>query len=133
MATPISLDEGPAAITTVTAIPAVAPTDPALAGNVFTAAGGNAIEILGHCDANSGKLYLLRNLNGDTKWFVVDNDKQDLKALQVDAALPAGALAGQFSGIWMAGDATRGTGGTYVVLQVGTATFDDLWAASRRL
>lgn len=127
-----SLSDGPANITTVTAIPAVAPTDDTLVGKVFGTDGGNAVEVAGHCDANSGKLYLLRYWGGTT-WLPVDIDSQDLKALQVDTTKPTGALAGYFSGAWMCGDATRGTGAYYVVLQTGTATFNKLTAAERRL
>lgn len=132
MATPLSLQDGPQAITTVTAVPAVEPTDASLAGKAFATVGGNGIEIAGHCDANSGKLYLWRHLTG-TLWLPVDIDKQDLKAIQVDSALPATAMAGYFSGLWLAGDAGMGSTGIYVVLQTGTATFDQLYASGRRL
>lgn len=134
---PVSLATGPIPITTVTTPPAVDPDDVSLVGKVFQAEGGNLIEIFGHCNANSGSLYLLRNFSDATgktsQWYPVDLDANDVKKISVDTTKPTGNLAGFFSGSWLAGDAREGSGGTYVVLQIGTATFDHLYASSRRV
>lgn len=122
------------AIVPVTAVPAVAPDHASLADNVFSPDGGNAIEIFGKVLANTGSLYLLRNDgDADTEWYAVDLDATNLKRLQLDVAAPVGALAGFFSGVWLAGDLRRSGRASYVVLLIGTATFTTLYAAERAL
>jgi len=97
----------------------------------FHADGGNAIELFGKCNANTGRLYLLRNDGvASDQWYPVDLDAQDLDSIHLDAAAPAGALAGYFSGTWLTGD---GTPAWYVVLATGTPTFELIFAATRRL
>lgn len=131
---------GPIAITVVIAVPAVLPSDASLAGKVFDAEGGNAIEIYGHCFANSGKLTLYRNHSTadgtpTIEWYPVNNDKADAGALLVDTTLPAEA-PGFFSKVYSTGDLLAGScGASYVVLYSsagGPADFDFLYAAGRR-
>ena len=121
------------AITPVSIVPSVPPTDPSLAGKVFHIDGGNAVEISGKVTAGAGSLYLLRSGNG-SEWYPVDLDANDKGSLPVDATKPAGAVAGLFAGTWLTGDCRDGGGlAYYVVLQVGTATFGTMYAAQRRI
>lgn len=137
MAFPPSLASGPLAITVVATVPTVLPTDATLAGSVFQVAGGNLVEIFGLCSANDASLYLFRNLSTSAgpgvEWYPVDLDANDTKKISVDATQPPGVVQGFFSGSWLAGDAREGSGGTYVVVQVGDATYDFLYASSRRV
>lgn len=122
----------PKLIVPLTAIPTVEGNDPSLAASVIYADGGNAIEVFGKCNANNGRLHLLRNTL-DNKWHPVDGDAQDLKSIRVDSGLPAGVLAGFFSGTWLPSDVARSGAAYYVVVLIGTATFSEIYAATRRV
>lgn len=131
---------GPTPIVPVTAVPTVKPDHATLVGKVFNPDGGNAVEIYGHCNANSGALTLYRNhsdANGDTttEWYPVENNKNNAGALLVDSATPTEA-PGMFSKIWSTGDLKHGgsTRAWYVVLYSAAAVdLDKLYAAGRRM
>lgn len=125
---------GAITITPHATVPTVVPSDPSLSGKVFYADAGNAIDIMGHASAGSGKLYLFRNQGSiPTRWSMVDNDAQDNKSAQVDSTKPAGAVAGYFGRTWLTGDCRDGGTAAYVVVHVGTTTFDYVEVQTRRL
>lgn len=103
----------------------------------FRVVAGNAVELAGLCTAGAGHVYLMYwDDDADetgaphAAWYPVDNDAQDLKALQVDATKPAAGPTGLFSDTWMTGDTAQRW---FCVLVTGGATISPLRAFSRRL
>mgnify|MGYP000947755731 CR=1 FL=1 len=115
---------GPLTRSTVSTWPTVAPDDATLADAVFTLSGGNGLHVSGTCNADDGKLYLLRH-RGGTTWVPVDCDAAtvDSKAVAVDST----KLAGHFGVPFLTGDLYAGSSSAPMLLyQTGSATFSDL-------